>query len=50
MKKLLVLLDTDNMNDIRFMANNFLKNEISIGPKGMEVWEVDEDNHMERRI
>ena len=50
MKKLLVLLDTDNSIIINEFRKLFLKEKITITQKGIEVYEIDEDNHMEKII
>ncbi len=49
-KKFIILLDTDDFLIINQLKKEFLKEEITIIPKGIELWEVDENNHMERRI
>ena len=50
MKKLLVLLDTDDLRIINIFKKQFLKEEITVTLKGIEVWEVDEENNMVQRI
>ena len=51
MKKLLILLDTDDYNKIETFRKNFLKYPITIMSLGIaEVWEVDEENNMVKRI
>ena len=50
MKKLLVLLDTDDYEKIKLIQDRFLKDAITFMPKVIEVWEVDEENHMEKKI
>ncbi len=49
-KRLLVLLNTDNIISLSKLSREFLKNPITIIPKDIEVWEIDENNNMERRI
>ena len=50
MKKHLVLLDTDNAMIINEFRKRFLKDSLTVTLKGIEVWEIDEDNHMEKII
>jgi len=51
MKKLLILLDTDDWKKIDIVRKNFLKTDFTFMSKGiMEIWEIDEENNMVRRI
>ena len=51
MNKILVLLNTDNREEIEKFKRDFLKDGISAIPKGIaEIWEIDEENHMQKRI
>ncbi len=50
MKKLLVLLDTDDAIAISKFAKEFLKNPVTFSIKGIEVWEIDEENNMVQKI
>ena len=50
MKKLLILLDTDDWREIQKFQDHFLKTELTFIPKGVEIWEVDEENNMVRKI
>ena len=51
MKKHLIIVDTNNIESINKIKKEFLNGAITIIPKGyFEIWEIDEENHMERLI
>ena len=50
MKKLLVLLDTDNQEHIRKFAKSFLIDGMTFCPKVIEVYTIDEENNVEKVI
>ena len=50
MKKLLILLDTDEWKVIKRFKEEFLKTPITISSNKIQIFEVDEENHMERIV
>ena len=49
MKKILILLDTDEHKTMEYAKNHLLKDPITImSMEGVEIFTVDEENNMEK--